>query len=514
MDKLFELTNSLKKEEQQLFRKFHTRKSRQEERKDIALYDVLCSSGKYEVKNFIVEQYGELNNLTSKAHRMLRLRIKESLEDFVHQQVRRDDTPSFINKLINIARFLYFRKKYPLAWDYLKKAEKIAARAEEYVLLNLIYQYMLEYSWTQASIDLKKLIKKEKENQIEASAARSLNLAFSVIQNNLSKHYNEGKKPNIVKIIQKTLEKFDVQETYGHKASHYYKLAMLVKMSLDERYKYKELYEYFIDTLRKMEDARLFDKYNYQYKVELLNVVCYAAVRAGDYATAQKYIAIVEEENRQYPDTDFLSIKSFMAKVVCLGSTGKTEEAIEVLEYLKKKYKKLYRDDDYFFTTLNYNLSAAYLQLRNVQIPRKCLNELLNNSKRVARHSGLEMVFYCHAIESMLALEVGEYNYVTYRIAAIERKFRNYLRQAHNYRNAEFIKLLKSLASAGIEWESDIFKKKALQFIAIKPRYTPGPEFISFNAWLYSKMENVSYNETEYNNIFAGNPPAAVEELA
>lgn len=497
MDKLFELTNSLSKEEQLLFRKYHTRKSSQTERKDISLYNELCA-GKYDFKNFIEDIYGVHNESTCRAHRMLRLRIKESLEDFIHQRVRKDDTPSYINKLVNIARFLYFRKKYPLAWNYLKKAEKIAAMAEEYVLLNQVYQYMIEYSWTQPSLNLKKLIKKEQKNHAEAQAARSIYLAFSVIRNELSKKYNKGEKPNIERIIQKTLTKFNVQETYAHKASHYYNLAMLVKMSLDEEHKYKELYEYIIDTIEKMEAAKLFDKYNYQYRIELLNVICYAAVRAGDYSTAQKYIDIVETENKIYPETDFLSIKSFMAKVVCLGSTGKMNEAIEVLEYLRTKYKKLYRDDDYFFTTLNYNLAAAYLQIQDIDVPRKCLNELLNNSKRVVRHSGLEMLFYCHAVECLLAIEADDCSYALYRIAATERKFKNYLKQAHNFRNNDFIKLLRHIAQNNTAWKDENFRREIWRFINLKHQYNPGPEFISFNAWLYSKLENVAYNEGEY----------------
>src|SRR5690606_12372358 len=108
------------------------------------------------------------------------------------------------------------------------------------------------------------------------------------------------------------------------------KLAILVKMALEEKKEYGELYKYMIRTLQEMENTGLFNKYNYKYRIELQNMVCYAATRAGDYATAEKYIQIIEEENKAYPETDLLSIQSFMAKVVCLGLTGRTRETIEV----------------------------------------------------------------------------------------------------------------------------------------------------------------------------------------
>src|SRR5690606_6584413 len=100
------------------------------------------------------------------------------------------------------------------------------------------------------------------------------------------------------------------------------------------------------------------NKYNYRYKIELLNEVCYASVKAGDYKTVEKYIGIIEDENRKHPKTDFLSFKSFMAKATFLGITGKIHQSLDVLDYLELKYKKLYKTDDYLFMRLNCNKAS------------------------------------------------------------------------------------------------------------------------------------------------------------
>lgn len=498
MDRLLELTSSLQEEEQRLFRKFLTHGGNNKNRKDIQLFNQLCESDKIsQSKKSIKIAASE----TDGAYRRLRYRVKESIQDYIYQQVRKDDTPLYINKLIAIARFLYLRKKHPLSWKYLEEAENIASKAEEYELLNQVYQHMIEYAWTQPKEVLRKVINKERENQVQAQATRSLNLALSVINNELRVSHVKGSKANIDKIIKKALAEFDVKERDVQKASQYYKLAMLVKLNLEEKKEHKQLYNYMIQLLSEMEKAALFDKYNYRYKVEILNIICYASARAGDYETAQKYIRIIEEENKIYPETDFLSIQSFMAKVVCLVSTGKAQEALDVLEYLRNKYQKLYHDDDYFFTTLNNNHSAIHMHIGNPSVSRKGINELLNNANRVVRYFGLEGLFYCQATECLLATEEMDFDYSSSRILAIERKFKPLLTQSHQKRNCNFIKLLKYISTKRDKnpWKIEKIRNMAWDFIKMKPIYEHGPEFISFNAWVYSKLENIKYDEAVYN---------------
>src|SRR5690606_7046296 len=172
------------------------------ERKDIQLFNFLCEKEKATEEND-KKNVHSIPTDSDGAYRRLRYRLKESLQDYIYQQVRKDDTPLYINKLIAIARFLYLRKKYFLSWKYLEEAESIASKAEEYELLNQVYQHMIEYSWTQPRLILRSVIQKERENQVQAQATRSLNLALSVIHNELRKSHIKGNRANIEKIIKK-----------------------------------------------------------------------------------------------------------------------------------------------------------------------------------------------------------------------------------------------------------------------------------------------------------------------
>ena len=501
MDILYELVGSLKEEEQKAFKKFLTHKSQAINRKDVKVFETVCKDGKYESRDVVKKLYGKASDKNFRAHRYIRYSVKESLQDFIYQQVRKDDTPLYINKQIAIARFLYHRKKYSASWSFLKKAESIAIKAEEYELLNQVYQYMIEYAWAQPEHVLNEVIQKERENQTAAQQTRSLNLALSVIQNQIKTYHHKFDKPDIEKIVDENLEKFGVKRMVRQKASQYYKLAMLVKVSLEEKKDHKELYRYMINTLHEMEAAKLFNKYNYHYRIELLNVISCAAVWIGDYVTAEKHIKLIEEENKTHPETDLLSLRSYMAKVICLGYTDRLEEALEVLRYLELKYKKLYRYDDFFFITLNANIAAVLFHLGNIGPARKYLNELLNHQKRVLKYSGIQGLFLCNAIELLLIIEAEDMDFAVFRLKSVERKFKKFLQQPYNKRNSEFIKILRYIVQNQDCWGNKKFRSTVWEFLKMQAVYVPGAEFISFNVWLYSKLENVPYSEELYNKV-------------
>lgn len=514
MDILHELVRSLNKKESTLFRKYIEYKSNKKERKDLYLFNFLSERKEIEGNQIVKQLYGANSSKNSNAYHALRRHLKVLLENFILQQRQSGNNKLQIMRFLNLAQNLAFLKNFEAAWHYLNMAENIAIKAEEYELLNEVYQHKIDYAWTQSPKILRELIQKEQANRDSAQTIRSINLALSVIQNQLNVYHNKVKKPNIEKIIQDALNEFGVQKSLKQSASQYYKLAILVKVSLEERENYDELYKYMIRTIEEMENADLFNKYNYRYRVELLNVVCYASLKASDYRTAEKYIGIIENENKKHPDTEILSVKNILAKAVFLGVTGeindKSKEAsreitgeihksIEVLEYLGSKYKNLLKNDHYFFMNLNCNKVVLYLYIGQINLARKHLNELLNHSKRIIQHFGLEDLFYCHASECMLAVEAKDHDYATSRLNSIERKFKKFLQQKYNKRNNEFIKLLRNIINSTNPWTDECIRKKILEFISLKPIYKPSSEFISFNAWLYSKLERVPYSESEYN---------------
>lgn len=499
MEVLQELSLSLSEESKKAFRKYLQHRSNKKERKDLIIFNKLCSSGKLQTKEIVKELYGKYTRNNASAYYFIRIRLKKQLENFILQQSDDSDYQLQISRLTNLARNLCFHKKYKPAWHYFKAAESVAIKAEEYELLNQVYQNMIEYAWTQPSNTLEEVIQKAHANQTAAQETRSINLALSVVHNRLNSYQNRVEKPDIENIVQEALLKFGVQKIVIQKASQYYKLAMLVKVSLEAKNDYEELYKYMARTIQKIEKAKLFSKYNYQYKINLLNVVCYAAARAGNYQFAEKYIGIIEEENKKYPDTDLLTIRSSMAKLVCFGLTGRIREALDGLDHLKKKYKKLYRNDDHFFITLNCNTASLQFHIGNIAVSRKCLNELLNHSKRILRSYGLKDLFYCHSIECLLAIEAEDLDYANSRVKSIERKYKNFLQQSPNLRMNQFIKLLRNIVVSDSPWTNERIKKEVWQFISCQPLYKPGSEFISFNAWLYSKLEKTSYSENGYN---------------
>lgn len=499
MDYLSELSNSLNKKELSQLKSYIKSKSNNYQRKDLTVLETVIQKGKYDSKEMVSSLYGKTTASGLNAHRAIRHRLKDHIEHFIYQHVPLDDTPLRINKLTTISRFLYFRKKHNLSWHYLEKAESLAKQAEEYELLSQVYQYMVEYAWGQPQEKLNLVIEKIEKNQEMAKSTQIMNIALSVIRNKIRKHQEKGHRPDIEKLIQSTLSKFKIENFVLKKASQYYKLAMLIKISLEEKGDYEGIYKYMIHTIDEMENAKLFDKFNYRYRIDMLNAICYSAAGAGEYDLSEKYMKTIEEENQLHPETELFSLRSYMAKVVCLALTDKLPKALEVLEFMKKEYKKIYINDDHFFVTLNSNFISIHFQLNEIVKSKKYLNELLNHSNRIKRYNGLEYLFNCQAIECILAIESNQIEYADYRISSMQKKFNQMLHKPYHRRKAFFLQLVKDILNDNEPWKSNKLRRKVLSFLQIEPIYKASSEFISFNAWLYSKIKNQAYHEGNYN---------------
>src|SRR5690349_9974675 len=67
-----------------------------------------------------------------KAYRKTKSRLKTQLEHFIELENIKHNNISYIQNLVEVARYLFGKNLYDHAWDYLIKAERIATEYEEY----------------------------------------------------------------------------------------------------------------------------------------------------------------------------------------------------------------------------------------------------------------------------------------------------------------------------------------------------------------------------------------------
>src|ERR1051325_4753501 len=152
MDTLQSLLTSLSPTEQKQAKRFMESQHKEEAPKENVLFDLMLkypesSSEQLIGKLYQVSEEKRIPQNVRNMYHQRRFLLCGVLEDFCVQVIQPEESTSFIVKLILIARFLLQRKKYAAAFEYLKKAEKLAIKIEQYEVLDRVYLIQIEHAW-------------------------------------------------------------------------------------------------------------------------------------------------------------------------------------------------------------------------------------------------------------------------------------------------------------------------------------------------------------------------------
>src|SRR5688572_29277081 len=93
----------------------------------------------------------------------------------------------------SLATDLFEARGDRLAWNLLRKAEKVAAENEQFDLLNNIYNLQIEKADSEFADNLHQIIQKRNENKLAADEEERANIAASLIREQLSQVRAQGR---------------------------------------------------------------------------------------------------------------------------------------------------------------------------------------------------------------------------------------------------------------------------------------------------------------------------------
>src|SRR6478609_6346296 len=185
MDDLKITIDTLTADQKKEFLDFMKRQSQQKLRKDAELFQVLLQKKAYTPEDLQRKLYPEADN--SMAYYALRKRLMRQLSDFILLKRMEDDTTSAssIMGMVSLATYLFEAQVDRLAWNLLRKAEKLATENEQFDLLNNIYNLQIEKADNEFADDLSLIIQKRNANKIAADEEERANIATSLIRKQL-----------------------------------------------------------------------------------------------------------------------------------------------------------------------------------------------------------------------------------------------------------------------------------------------------------------------------------------
>jgi hypothetical protein len=264
------LVGSLQKEEVRHLKLFIQKyESDAEERKDLALFDMIRKGNDYDddyVHSILYPEEKSKNSFYRLRNRLMD-EINKSLLTLHYTE---SDINSVLYNVI-LSRLFQQRNNYKMAQFYLRKAERKAMELNSAELLDLIYRDYIKISTESLEIDPEIYIQKRKENRVLLNQLNEIDdvLAVLIYRIRVSQNFNM-KNYDIVNVLSSTLKQYANKELTRNNPELKIKIYQAVSRILVQQHDYEALEKYLQITYREFQDDKLFNRNNHEIKLQML----------------------------------------------------------------------------------------------------------------------------------------------------------------------------------------------------------------------------------------------------
>lgn len=485
MDTLNQMILGLSKEEIRFFKIYSTRIASKEPRKDIELFDTIRKEReKFDEDATAKKLYPDGNK---NPYYRLKNRLKSELsKSLMVQHFEGEDVTQAIN-LYNLARHYISRNLYSLAEHFLAKAEKRALALENLELLDLIYTEFIRLSQELMSINPETYILKRQENEERLKSIRQIDDILATVKYKLKITQNFSPVDNpIVDMLQETVQKLtDSKELKGSSALRF-KMYQAVSQILLQQHDYPNLEDYLRVTFSEFEEENLFTKATHQTKLQMLTYMVNALFKNDK---LQESLQWAERLKQGMEEFDRLHYDRFMFfyynSLVINYSKVDMEKAISILRDLEgnEKLKKT----PFYIVFVYLNLTIFHFDLGDYRESIKRLNQLYLHEK--FDNTAQSLKFRIAILEVLIRLELGDTDFLEYRMKQIKKDFQEQLQNQENVREKMLLDLVSEIYLKGKSLRSEEIKDKILLFTKTTSPRSEDAELVNYNGWLERKLK-------------------------
>lgn len=355
MDVLEEIIAHMQKEELRFFDLYASRQEYKEARKDLQLLKMIRQDPAREDEDF-QKQLGYTSSGKNAWYR-LRNRLQEDLINSIHLQHVDADEYSRILKLICFARIQIQKSAFKLAFNILRKAEKMAEKAEQYQLLILVYTELVKLSQKSLITDPEPYIQKRRENQkILDQLSRSdevlAALNYRLVKN--QRFSREGKSS--LKVLQNLLNENKSDPGLLSSPAFRIRTYQLMSRLLLQRKEFKDLESYLLKTYSEFEKEGIFSRNRHDLKLEMLTWIINTYYSNGRYTDALQKSQELHSAMQAFQGFAYEKYVLFYCNALVINHVGlkqytKGLQLIEELLSLKK-----YRISEHYRMMIHINL--------------------------------------------------------------------------------------------------------------------------------------------------------------
>ncbi|MCF8277210.1 MAG: hypothetical protein K9J17_10800 [Flavobacteriales bacterium] len=485
MDALTSMVLGLNKEESRFYKVYSSRIASNQPRKDIELFDLIRKERElFDEDAACSKLYPDGNK---NPYYRLKNRLKSDLSKSLMVQHFEDEDVTQAVNLYNLARHYLSRNLFPLAEYFLGKAEKRALALENLELLDLIYTEYIRLSQEILSINPETYILKRQENELRLKSIRQIDDILATVKYRLKITQNFSPVDNpVVDMLQETVQKLtDNKELKGSSALRF-KIYQAVSQILLQQHDYPNLEDYLRVTYAEFEQERLFNKTNHQTKLQMLTYMVNALFKNDrteeSLQWAEKLKAAMEEFDRLHYDR-FLFF--YYNSLVINYSKVDMEKAISILQELEHNEKL--KNTPFYIVFVYLNLAIFHFDMGNPREAIKRLNQLYHHAR--FENTAEPLKFRIAILEILIRLELGDTDFLDYRMKQIRKDFGNQLENQENLRENMLLGLISDMFLKGISVRDEAMKDRIKLFTKTTSPRSEDAELVNYNRWLELKLK-------------------------
>jgi hypothetical protein len=494
MDDLKQIIQSLSTNEQKEFASFAQRQKKLKNRKDLDLFQLLCQKQNYNSTQILQKLYPKDKNQV--AYHAIRKRLMQQLIDFILLKSAENQESTALG-FIALARYLFDKNLEKLAWEFLKKAEKVAQTSEQYDLLNTVYNLQISKAESKFSEPLSIIIKKRNANKILADEDEKANIANSLIQQRLKEVREQGSELDFEQIIKHILQEYELSETVSKRPSLLYKLMTIARSAVLVSKDFYHFEPYLIEQYSFVAEKYGFLPQHIYYELSLLYMIAHVLYRNKKFSQSIGYLEKLRLLLVKIATAQTTVKSTFLPRYVLLLSAnyalnGQTSQAIQVLENLLNDTQISLNQQDSLNAYLN--LSIYYFQEENYKKANQCFLTIQYSDTWLAKKMGREWALKKNLIELIAQYELKNHDLARKKLKTIKKNFADMLAQPLYQNVTVYLYFINQLIDNPTIKPEKLLKETDGLF-SFDPIEEENLQEIRFYAWLKAKLLKKKYQE-------------------
>jgi len=470
---LYNIIQSLSKEEIRFYKLFVGRTKQSKERKDLILFDLIKNSPSEDVNKKAIDKL----KVKSNNYYQLKNRVYHDLNNSIVWQHISKDHQSQSFSFVLLSRVYKNKGELEIAYHYLKTAEKEGIKNELYEILSIVYSEIIELSHELISVDLDHYLKLKKENSLVVQEIDEIDALLAKLMYDIKTKQNFAKSDaSVLDLLDKYYKENSKKKTVLDSPRFRLRLFKMYSRLLLQKEDYTSLEQFLVHTFTDFVSDGLFNRSNHNDKLTLLTYLTNCFYKTKQYSKSLEFAEILNVAMKEFDG--FLNEKYvfyYFNSLVLNYAVEDKEKALDILKEAKNNasIKKL----PAYISFIYLNTSLIYFQQEKYSLASTNISRLIQQDDFLS----LDKVFQLKLliVELIIRLELNQEDRILKQVQFINKEYKSLLSQDQLKRDAQVLDLIVMVLN-----KEDISSKVESITSSKSDEQSRSIDIISYNDWM------------------------------